>query len=104
MMTDYSIFYKRQLPLAGAWGSDERWDLFISAYVPADRTKLVFDRVEATHKYWLLFPEYGYSPTDHPGGKVFQGAADEATFIPDFWESLPRDAVSFRICVDITGF
>ena len=104
-MIDYTIFYKHQLSISDAWGRDEHWDLFISAYVPGERTQLVFSKVAAERKYWLLFPEYGYNLGDHPSGTVFQGPAeDEAGFIADFWDTLPPDASRARICIDITGF
>lgn len=104
-MIDYTIFYKRQLPVTDAWGPEENWDLFISCYVPAERTVRVFDRVSATHKWWLLCPEYGYGPSDRPEGAVFDARSDdEASFIAEFWQSLPTNVTSFSICVDITGF
>jgi hypothetical protein len=104
-MIDYTIFYKRELSISDAWSLDEQWDLFISAYVPALRTKRVFDKAHATHKQWLLFPEYGYDKTEYPSGEVFDGSSDdEATFIANFWKTLPRNAESLRICIDITGF
>lgn len=104
-MTDYTIFYKRQLSISDAWAPDEQWDLFVSAYVPAERTRRVFDKAHAAHKWWLLFPEYGYGSTDHPPGQVFhEPADDEASFVAGFWKQLPADAASLRICIDITGF
>ena len=81
-MIDYTIFYKRQLPVTCAWGPDEKWDLFISAYVPAERTVQVFNKVHATYKWWLLCPEYSYKPPEYPKGEVFhEHAEDEASFI-----------------------
>ena len=104
-MTDYTIFYKRELPVNEPWPTEEAWDVLISAYVPGDRTKRAFEQANATHKWWLLFPEYGYGATDRPTGNVFQGSSDgEASFFAEFWESLPTDALELRLCIDITGF
>jgi hypothetical protein len=104
-MPDYTIYYKRQLAISEAWGPQENWDLFISAYVPAQRTTQVFAKVNAIHKKWLVFPEYGYNVAEHPSGDVFhKTAADEAAFIAGFWATLPSDAHNLRICIDITGF
>lgn len=104
-MIDYTIFYKRQLPVSGTWSAAETWDLFISAYIPSDRATFVFTRANATHKRWLVFPEYGFSASEYPSDDVFAtGVADEAAFIADFWSSLPPNVERFRICVDITGF
>ena len=33
-MIDYTIFYKRELPVNEPWPKEEAWDVFISAYVP----------------------------------------------------------------------
>ena len=104
-MKDYTIFYKRELPVTGLWSGDEKWDLLISAYTPAERTQRVFDAADATHKWWLLFPEYGYSPAAHPAGSVFHHESEnEAHFVSEFWKVLPPGAAASRICVDITGF
>ena len=104
-MIDYTIFYKRQLSITDVWGPDEHWDLFISAYVPAERTIRVFQKAKATNKRWLLFPEYGYNSADRPTGKVFHDTADDvATFVTNFWQSLLWKSDSLNICVDITGF
>ena len=104
-MIDYTIFYKRELTVNKPWPPEEDWDVFISAYVPGDRTERAFEQANATHKWWLLFPEYGYVPMDLPSGNVFQGSSDdEAGFITEFWESLPTDASKLRLCIDISGF
>ena len=104
-MIDYTIFYKRELPVNEPWPKEEAWDVFISAYVPGDRTKRAYEQANAPYKWWLLFPEYGYGETDRPGGNVFQGSSDdEASFIAEFWELLPTDASKLRLCIDISGF
>ena len=104
-MNDYTIFYKRELPIHSAWDSHQRWDILISAYVPNVRVTKVFAKAAATHKYWLMFPEYNYTIGDYPSGDVFHGSFDgEATFISDFWTTLPENAPNLRICVDISGF
>lgn len=104
-MIDYTIFYKQPLPVSDALSSQENWDLFISAYVPNERTTYVFDKVNAKNKQWLIFPEYNFDTTEHPSGVVYCGAVDdEATFISGFWNSLPSNVQDLRICIDITGF
>lgn len=104
-MTDYTIYYKRQLAVSQSWSAAEDWDLFFSAYVPADRTTHVFAKAKATDKRWLVLPEYEYDVTEHPSGEVFcEAAVNEADFIAAFWATLPPDAEKLRICIDITGF
>jgi hypothetical protein len=102
-MNDYTICYKEQLPIEGTW--NDTWDVFISAYVPGDRTERVFLKANAPNKWWLLFPEYRYSEADRPVGQVFhENITDEAAFIAEFWNKLPATVESSRICIDITGF
>jgi hypothetical protein len=104
-MIDYTIFYKSTLPVDSAWGSNDRWDLYISAYTAAERLRHVYERVNASDKWWLIFPEYCFSQSEFPKGNVFAGTSkDEANFIREFWAELPRKAAEGRICVDITGF
>lgn len=104
-MIDYTIYYKRPLSVTEPWGPKEKWDLFISAYVPAERVLRVFEKVRAQHKRWLLFPEYVYGSDVQPAGDVFRhGGCDESHFVASFWDTLPRDAGKFQICIDITGF
>ena len=102
---DYTIFYKRQLSVSRAWSSQENWDLFISAYVPADRTKCVYDKAKAKQKFWLIFPEYGYTAAEYPSGELYDKAADdEASFVAHFWNNIPDEPQNLRICIDISGF
>src|SRR5437879_374734 len=104
-MIDYTIYYKHPLPVGEPWGPHEDWDLFISAYTPAERIACVFSKARARHKRWLVFSEYGYDSNAHPPGDVFDHpAVDEADFIAAFWDTLPPARGNFRICVDITGF
>ena len=104
-MIDYTIYYKRSLPLMGSLNPQNEWDLFISSYVPTDRTTHVFDNVAAKQKIWLIFPEYNFEAAELPTGDVYCGTIDnEANFIRDFWNSLPANAQDLRICIDITGF
>ena len=102
---DYTICYKSELSIYGAWDPEMSCDLLISAYVPSERVLTVFAKAEAREKWWLIFPEYNYNGSDQPTGNIFGGPTDnEASFIREFWEKLPSDAANLRICIDITGF
>lgn len=104
-MVDYTIYYKQELPTTGPWGSDGTWDLLISAYVPSDRTRRVFDEANAAEKRWLVFSEYAYDKGVIPSGNTFQcDAEDEAEYVSRFWSTLRNDTAASRICIDITGF
>jgi hypothetical protein len=104
-MIDYTIFYKRELPVTGLWPPGNEWDTLLSAYTDAERVRLLFDRVPAAEKHWLVFPEYAYAPADSlPAGAFQYLGRNEAEFIQAFWERMPPDIATKRICVDTTGF
>ncbi len=103
-MDEYLLFYKQRLPVGKQWG--QGWDVFISAYNSSERVHLIFERVTARKKYWLILPEYDYSPKDYPtsGEIYFEPAENEAEYIAKFLASLGPDLLNKRIAVDITGF
>ncbi|MHB8730851.1 MAG: hypothetical protein ACYDAB_03560 [bacterium] len=102
-MSEYLLFYKQRLPVAGNWGIN--WDIFISAYNSSDRVRTIADRVNARHKYWLMLPEYGYAEEDYPQGNVYAGLAEnEAEYLMNFMQGLAPAFVRKRILIDITGF
>jgi len=104
-MIDYTIFYKRELPVDGAWPAGNEWDVFLSAYTDAERVRQLFEKVNAASKHWLLFPEYNYGKDDSFPTSAFHCAArNEAEFIQEFWGAFPHDIAEKKICVDTTGF
>lgn len=104
-MNDYTIYYKTQLPVIGAWGVDDHWDIFISSYIPVDRVQQVFAKANAKEKRWIVFPEYELHVDKHlPQTPFAENGCDESEFIAAFWDTLPDNAAEMRICVDITGF
>ena len=83
------------------------WDLFISAFNPSDRVSLMYGRVQATHKIWLIHPEYDLAPNELPklGQRYDPGTRREVEFFQDFRAALPiSDLKGCRISIDITGF
>lgn len=104
-MIDYSIYYKKQLHTEEAWGPDEQWDLFVSAFVPNDRVQRVYQKAVALEKRWLVFPEYCYDESQIPTENVYrEPCQDEADFVAGFWDSLHSGPHGQSVCVDITGF
>lgn len=101
-MDDYLLYYKRRLPLTEEWDLD--WDVFISAYNPSDRIRLVSERVRANETHWLLLPEYRLTHDELPAdGNVFSTKADsEAELISDLVASI-SEISDQRIAIDITG-
>lgn len=100
----YYMYYKDELDISDDWGE---WDLFISAFNLSDRLSIVFDKVKAEKKYWLVFPEYNFEndelPKDSMTISVEKGT--EAQQLLPVIKSLSIDAYkSRRICIDATGF
>jgi hypothetical protein len=104
-MIDYTTFYKRELPVDKPWPAGNDWDVFLSAYTDAERVRILFDKVNAGSKHWLVFPEYKYTETDPvPPGAFRRAAGNEAEYVQEFWGAVPADVKAKKICVDTTGF
>ena len=83
-----------------------KWDIFVSAFNDSERVRVVFDRVNAKNKHWIIHREYGYHANEMPKKNAFLcEAMDEATIL-GFWEScIDQSCVGRRdICIDATGF
>ena len=103
-MIDYTVLYKSELPVEGAWPPDAQWDIFISAYTAAERVKRVYEKVSASSKHWLVFPEYRFKKEEHPAdGFAFSGS-DEAEYVKTFWDRSIGDIKGKSLAIDITGF
>lgn len=104
---EYNIFYKEELLASDAWRA-HAWDVFASAYNSSERVQLVFDRVNAKRKYWLIHAEYDYGDDELPKGDCFRLEADEAqsimAFVKHVEESTDRPIDQVSMCVDLTGF
>ena len=104
-VTDYSFFYKRRVDAGRISRELPRFDVFISAYNSSERVQTVFNDVRAQKKYWLIHPEYQFTPIEYPAGGdiVVPGVVDEVTQV----ESLLRAVGTIttkNVCVDVTGF
>ncbi|MCC7210310.1 MAG: hypothetical protein E3K40_15030 [Candidatus Brocadia sp.] len=104
-MTDYTIYYKTQLPIEQDWPVSCEWDVFISAFNSTDRVNHVFKKVPSAEKHWLIIPDYEYKTTEYPSGRVFAPNFNrEADFILAYTNDSKLDVINKRVCVDITGF
>ncbi len=104
-MKDYTIFFKRQLSINDDWPSDLQYDYFVSAYTSSDRAGLVFEKVPAREKNWILLPEYKYSKDEYPDGSISAPVgSNEFEVTGSYLESVRDHLTSGRICFDITGF
>lgn len=90
------------------FGSENAWEIFVSAFNDSDRVQEIFDEVPAVHKEWWIIPEYGYQQMELPANRT-----NKRVFLEDheadlviagvapFISALKKGA---RLCVDITGF
>jgi hypothetical protein len=103
---DYAIFYKEELPAGGKWSRRNSWDVFLSAFNNSERVLQCFRNANASHKHWLLLPEYQYTAAEHPlAGEVFVlSGANEAEQIQGYFSEVEYNPRTTNICIDITGF
>ena len=102
---NFDYFYKTKLEIEDDWGNDNQWDIFLSCYNSSERVKVVFDKVKASKKYWIIAPEYQYKKEEYPdNGNVFDSEyVDESEFINDLFDEI-GEVKGLSICIDITGF
>jgi hypothetical protein len=102
-MIDYSICYKRQLAPTDPYFATRQFDTLIAAFTSDKRSRALFDKINATRKQWVVFPEYGFQQSECPAGAfIGPDGADEAHLITSLLDTVVSQ--SDRICVDITGF
>lgn len=104
-MPDYSIYYRRTIATDRIHVELPKYDYFVSAFNSSDRVKRVYCGVQATKKFWLIHPEYNYSPLDEPSDQnlVRPGSINEITQVDALLAEL-GDLNNKSICIDITGF
>lgn len=101
---DFSIFYKSALSPDLEWARKVRWHCFLSTYNSSERVRRVFKAVRSKHKFWLVCPEYSYSPEEHPTGSSFVAPShNEAEIITELFAA-NESLLDGRLCVDLTGF
>ncbi|WP_321515413.1 hypothetical protein [Marinifilum fragile] len=100
---DFSIFYKESFD-NGDYSKLDHYDIFLSAFDNCDRTRIVFENVNADIKYWFLFPQNTYVQDGVPTDNVYKsGFFKEDEYFLDF---IRMGVISNKlsICIDITGF
>jgi len=103
-MKDYTICYKERLFIEEEWPAEYKWDIFISAFNSSERVQKVFEKISAGKKYWLILPEYAYSPKEYPAKDFFVVTDhEEAGGMLPFLEGVVDDITKKTVCVDITG-
>lgn len=82
--------------------SEVKCDIFISGFDGSERTQVVYDKIVAREKYWLVFPQYAQDGCPPPEGGLTNGAIVEDDYILKVMKGINlRDK---RVCIDATGF
>lgn len=101
---DYTLFSRAELPVVGPIKGDPDWDVFLSAFNTSERVRTVFDRIQAREKFWLVHPEYRYTPAELPADRILVGPSGrEDDFILDCIGQAGITGAE-HLCIDITGF
>jgi hypothetical protein len=101
-MTNISYLLDAKTPL----DFDEEWDFFFSALNNSERVTETFKQIKSVKKYWIIIPEYHYTPAEEPAGELIlrTNSLNEADQIIDTIGSvLDEININSKICVDITG-
>jgi hypothetical protein len=101
---NYYMYFKDEMNIDGDW---PKWDIFLSAFNLSERLEKVFNKVEATSKHWLVFPEYQFDNEELPVAesviKIDKGS--EAAQMLSVIEAINLNQSKGKsICIDSTGF
>lgn len=66
MKIDFLTNYKNKFESLPSLSAHKSWDVYVSAYNNSQRVNETFQAATATHKLWVIVPEYAYSPDEHP--------------------------------------
>lgn len=84
------------------------YDLLISAYTNEDIVQTTYQKINATEKIWLIFPEYTIDVSSIDGEKFITDKIDENTkeadYILEMYKMYIAPDTKKRICIDSTGF
>ena len=98
-MMNYSYYFIEEIKDV----SSLQYDVFISVFDGCKRTKVVFDNVKATNKYWLVIPQYNQSNEEKPATFLYSSNTNESDYILEVIKSIGIDT-NKKVCIDSTGF
>lgn len=101
-MTNISYLLDAKTPL----DFEKEWDFFFSALNNSERVTETFKQIKSVKKYWIIIPEYHYTPAEEPAGELIlrTNSLNEADQIIDTIGSVLNEInINSKICVDITG-
>ncbi|MDY0903894.1 hypothetical protein [Pedobacter sp. CFBP9032] len=98
---DYTIFYKTSYD-NGKLDCKENYDLFFSAFDDCERTKVIYDAINSTKKFWIDFPHYKHENLNIDNLYKCNSLKEDECFI-DLFSQIDLQSTT-KICIDITGF
>lgn len=101
---EYSFFYRRTVDVTRIEKEIGGVDVFISSFNSSDRVKEIYQEVSSKEKYWMIHPEYKYSPLELPEGNLIEPDGINEKIQVDTLLNAVGDIGDKRVCIDITGF
>ncbi|MGJ1508193.1 hypothetical protein [Sphingobacterium siyangense] len=100
---DYTIYYKESFD-NGDIPDCEHYDYFISGFDDCERTKVIFNKVNAKSKIWLNFPHFNLEIENTDNEHIYESTeVKEDDYFLGFFNTF-NIAIGSQICIDITGF
>ena len=98
---NYTYYYIEELR-----DRELNYDIFLSAYDGCDRTKKMYDRVNANRlKQWLIFPQYNVPIEERPTASFYCDEMDEGDYISALFTTIESSInKKSKVCIDCTGF
>lgn len=78
------------------------YDIFVSGFDGCERTSVVYNKIVAPEKYWLIFPQYVQSECTPSEGCLTNEAIIEDDYILKVMKGI--NVSGKRVCIDATGF
>lgn len=78
------------------------YDIFISGFDGSERTNAVYDKISATERHWLVFPQYALGGSMLPDEYLTTSANLEDDYILEVMEKICIR--NKTVCLDATGF
>jgi hypothetical protein len=100
--SDFLLYSKERLDPGKRWR--RRYDLLLSAFNGSERVRMMFDRISAREKRWVVLPEYGYPMADWPAQSFGSDLRNESEFLGELLASLGGTLQGKTLAIDITGF
>ena len=95
----YTYLYKQNLNF-----DENTYDVFLSGYDGCERTKDVYSKIKATHKFWLVFPQCICEDSPSTDDFITSDKMDESGYVLDIMSQIKKYIKgNANICIDCSG-